>query len=348
VQFWGDVEIGAGLPLEALRELYDAVVLAAGLAGDRRLGIPGDDLPGLHGSGWVTRWLNSHPDEAGRVPGFGARVVVVGNGNVALDLARLLSKGEDELAGSDLDPAHAAAVGAVRHVTVVGRGAPEAARFDTAMVKELGKLASARVAVPLPEAPPPEDAAAAARLAALRALDGAGGGTRSLTFRFHLAPVAVEGEGRVTGLRLRDMRDGREEVLPADTIITAIGFDQMPGDALHRAALGLPLEAPLPPELAPGLFAAGWFRRGPRGTIPEARAEARLVADAMRATLAAPAGRPGRAGLAALLRARGIAPVDHARWQRIRAAEEAAAAAGRVRHKGLDRAALLALAERAP
>lgn len=149
VRFWGDVGIGRDVTLEALRELYDAVFLALGLSGDRRLGIPGDDLPGVHGSGWVTRWLNSHPDEAGRVPALGARVVVIGNGNVALDLARLLSKDEAELAGSDLDPDHAAVLASVREVTVVGRGAPEAARFDVAMIKEFGKLAGTRISVPL-------------------------------------------------------------------------------------------------------------------------------------------------------------------------------------------------------
>ncbi|MDT8332379.1 FAD-dependent oxidoreductase [Roseomonas gilardii] len=344
VRFWGDVGIGRDVTLEALRGLYDVVFLALGLSGDRRLGIPGDDLPGVHGSGWVTRWLNSHPDEAGRVPALGARVVVIGNGNVALDLARLLSKDEAELAGSDLDPDHAAVLASVREVTVVGRGAPEAARFDVAMIKEFGKLAGTRISVPLDDDAVPEDAAAAVRLAALRALDGAGGGDRRLAFRFGLVPEAVLGTGRVEAVRFRDHRSGAVEEIPADTVLTAIGFEPGPSEALHRAACGLPPGEVLPPELAPDLYAAGWFRRGPRGTIPEARAEARLVADAARAALSAATGaKPGREGLAALLRERGVAPVGFADWLRIRAAEEEAASAGRVRRKGTSRAALLAL-----
>ena len=344
VRFWGDVGIGRDVTLEALRGLYDAVFLALGLSADRRLGIPGDDLPGVHGSGWVTRWLNSHPDEAGRVPALGARVVVIGNGNVALDLARLLSKDEAELAGSDLDPDHATVLASVREVTVVGRGAPEAARFDVAMIKEFGKLAGTRISVPLDDDAVPEDAAAAVRLAALRALDGAGGGDRRLAFRFGLVPEAVLGTGRVEAVRFRDHRSGAVEEIPADTVLTAIGFEPGPSEALHRAACGLPPGEVLSPELAQDLYAAGWFRRGPRGTIPEARAEARLVADAARAALSAATGaKPGREGLAALLRERGVAPVGFADGLRIRAAEEAAASAGRVRRKGVSRAALLAL-----
>ena len=344
VRFWGDVGIGRDVTLEALRGLYDAVFLALGLSGDRRLGIPGDDLPGVHGSGWVTRWLNSHPDEAGRVPALGARVVVIGNGNVALDLARLLSKDETELAGSDLDPDHAAVLAPVREVTVVGRGAPEASRFDVAMIKEFGKLAGTRIRVPLDDDAVTEDAAAAARLAALRALDGAGGGDRRLAFRFGLVPEAVLGTGRVEAMRFRDRSSGAVEEIPADTVLTAIGFEPGPSEALHRAACGLPPGEVLSPELAQDLYAAGWFRRGPRGTIPEARAEARLVADAARAALSTATGaKPGREGLAALLREQGVAPVGFADWLRIRAAEEAAASAGRVRRKGTSRAALLAL-----
>ncbi|ONH81824.1 hypothetical protein APZ41_017895 [Roseomonas mucosa] len=344
VRFWGDVGIGRDVTLEALRGLYDAVFLALGLSGDRRLGISGDDLPGVHGSGWVMRWLNSHPDEAGRVPALGARVVVIGNGNVALDLARMLSKDEAELAGSDLDPDHAAVLSAVREVTVVGRGAPEAARFDVAMIKEFGRLAGTRISVPPADGPAPEDAPSAARLAALRALDGAGGGDRRLGFRFNLVPEAVLGTERVEAVRFRDRRSGAVEEIPADTVLTAIGFEPGPAEALHRAACGLPPGAALPPELSPGLYAAGWFRRGPRGTIPEARAEARLVADAARAALATATGaKPGREGLAALLRERGVEPVGFADWLRIRAAEEAAASAGRVRRKGATRDALLAL-----
>ena len=102
VRFFGNVHIGRDITVEELTEFHDVVLLAAGLAGDRRLGIEGELLPGVLSAGRLTRWLNSHPDEAAFRPKLGTHVVIIGNGNVALDIARLLLKTPQELSGSDL------------------------------------------------------------------------------------------------------------------------------------------------------------------------------------------------------------------------------------------------------
>jgi len=97
VGFFGNVLVGRDLSVSDLTDLYDSVVLATGLSGDRRLGVPGEDLSGVYGSGTLTRWLNSHPDEVLLQPRLGPRVIIFGNGNVAIDVARILAKTPDEL-----------------------------------------------------------------------------------------------------------------------------------------------------------------------------------------------------------------------------------------------------------
>ncbi len=106
VTFHGAVEIGRELGLDELRALYDAVILATGAPSDRRLDIPGEELPGVHGSGAFTRWINGHPDDADRAVDLDRirSVVVIGHGNVAIDVARVLAKSRDEMARSDLAP----------------------------------------------------------------------------------------------------------------------------------------------------------------------------------------------------------------------------------------------------
>jgi ferredoxin--NADP+ reductase len=171
------------------------------------------------------------------------------------------------------------------------------------------------------------------KLEALAAIDGIAHGPRKLTFRFGLTPVAFEGEGgRVTAVRFRDAA-GVETVLPCDTFISAIGFDTCAN--LSRGALlehARDIDAGV---LDDGLYATGWFRRGPRGTIPENRAEAQALAARVIADFD---DGPGRPGLPATGR------VGYAGWKRIDEAEVAAAGPDRCRRKIADRNAMLALA----
>ncbi|MFZ1774103.1 MAG: FAD-dependent oxidoreductase, partial [Rhizobiaceae bacterium] len=335
-RFIGNAEVGETLGLEDVRSAYDAVVLATGLSGDRKLGIPGEELEGVTGSGQFTRALNEHPDSAG-LPLLGPDVVVLGNGNVAIDIVRLIAKTPAELEGTDLGEAPTAwlAANRPRTITIVGRSAGVKARFDPVMVKELGKLAAAGFAVDDPgEA---ADETEARRADALRCL-GERSGMPLIRFRFGLAPESLEGkDGRVACAKFRKA-DGSTEILPCTALISAIGFahhgsPERPG----------PADAPLGSmEMAPGLFAAGWYYRGPRGTIPDNRADARLIAERISAWLARKRSDPPKPGLGGLQPA---GPwVDYARWERIDARETAGLPEGRCRRKISSREAMLAIA----
>ncbi|WP_071675575.1 FAD-dependent oxidoreductase [Nioella nitratireducens] len=336
-RFVGNVEIDAALLVE-VQNAYDAVVLAGGLSQDRRLGIPGEDLSGVHGAGAVTRALYDHPD-ADALPQLGRRVVLVGNGNVAIDLLRLLAKSPEELDGSDLGAVASEwlANSPVENITIVGRSPAEQAKFDAVMIKELGKLSGVSITVPdLPDTDSPDGAK---KIDALRGLAGLSGGPKSIAFRFGMTPVAIEGEGtRVTGMRFSDGA-GAQTLLPCDTVLTAVGFGAGPEalDRDRRVAEALDDGAGC---LAPGLYAAGWFKRGPRGTIPDNRADAQAVAARILSDFERQpeAGKPGHA----MWQGRG-GIVNYADWQRIDRAELAGAADGRCRHKISTRAEMLAI-----
>lgn len=337
--FIGNLAVGEDVSLDDLRGAYDAVVLAAGLSGDRRLGIPGEDLAGVVGAGALTRALYEHPD-AGALPDLGRRVVIMGNGNVAIDLLRLLAKEPHELHGSDLgpDPSAWLAGRGIEAIDIVGRSPAAQAKFDPVMVKELAKLSG--VAITVPAAGAAEDSEGGKRIEALTAIHRHGDGPRRITFRFGLTPTALVGEGgRLTAARFVGP-DGAETVLPCDAFLTAIGFEARGG--LARDVLIAAADDVAAGRLAPGLYATGWFRRGPRGTIPESRADAQALAVVILADLAARGATGARPGRAALEGRPGV--VDYAGWKRIDAAETSGVPADRVRRKIGSRAEMLALA----
>jgi len=325
--FFGGVAVGKAVSLGELRDLYDAVILAIGASSDRRLGVPGEDLPGVVGSGRFVGWLNAHPDHLARpIPARPVRhAVVVGGGNVAIDVARLLAKTPAELATSDLDPELVAELAAwpLESITVLIRRGPDDVRFSLLELEELGKLARAMPEVAAGDLPPlsPDDPAP---LMVLRRWVDAPGKDLALRFRFHAAPLAFEGQGALAAVRLAD-----GIALPAELAVTCIGYD---GVALP----GLPLvEGRLAREegrLAPGLYVVGWAGRGPSGTIPTNRVESHRVVEELLAGERS-GGKAGRAGLVTLLQARGVTAVDWAAWQAVDAAERAAAIAPAPRRK---------------
>lgn len=347
VAFHGNVDIGTDMPLKTLRAAFDAVVLATGLHDDATLNIPGSALPGIIGSGRLTRVLNGHPDEVD-LPSIGHQVIVVGHGNVAVDVVRLLTRDREGLAGSDIDDTvRDRLVGDIRVVHVVGRSQPVDAKFDAVMLRELAGVPGLIHAVHGldPLAPPPgKDARTdAVRELARQTPDDA---RVRLEWWFGLSPVAIEGvpptggvlepddRSRVRAMRLADTR-GAEVRLIADTIVTAVGF---------RAAdqTFIDLGASRASRVEPGLYVAGWLRRGPRGTIPDQRTDARALARELAEDLAAgrlSATKPGRSALGELPQA-----VDFTGWRRIDHHETARAAPNRVRTKLSSHADLLAAA----
>jgi len=362
VRFLGDVAVGRDIAVAELQELYHDVVLATGAPEDRCLGIPGEDLPGVIGSAAFVGWYNGHPAWADLKPPLDSAVVaIIGNGNVAIDCARILAKTEAELAPSDI-AAHALDAlrgSAVRSIRIVGRRGPHEASFTLKEVGELGELARATPLV-RPGDLPPEAADAGLEtgrrrvVGVLRRFAAQGPDSDKpvvIAFDFFRRPLRVLGDGRVAGLELMRTRvgpDGRAEdtgeteILPCGLVITAIGYRTagIPGVPFDEALGRFSNEEG---AIAPGLWCVGWARRGPTGTIGTNRQDGFGLVERLAAT-AARGERPGPAGLDRLLAGRGIRPVSFADWRRIEAVEAARARAGAPREKLVTLEALRAAA----
>ena len=362
VDFIGHIEIGRDIAIDELLGLYHAVVLATGAPDDRPLGIPGEDLPGVIGSGAFVGWYNGHPDHAGLDVRFAHDgVAVVGNGNVAIDVARIIAKTESELGESDI-VAHAVAElrkAQVSDIHIVGRRGPHQASFTPKEMGELGELERAQPRVNPADLPPVEaDAALEPGLrktvSHLRAFAAKPpeGKPITLHFDFFARPIRIEGETHAERLviertRLEDGKavgTGEFRSIPAGLIVTAIGYKtpSIPG-VPHDDAQGR--YASDEGRIAPGLYAVGWAQHGPTGTIGTNRPDAFAIAEKIKADAARLTGeRPGSAGLHALAVARGVVTTSFADWRRIDAAEVARARAGAPREKFVNRDDMLGAA----
>jgi len=350
LRYVGNVGIGRDASVAELRALYDAVVLATGATEDRRLGIPGEELGNVLGSGAFVQWYNAHPDHAALGPDLAVKsVAIIGHGNVAIDVARVLAKTAAEMARSDLSPLAAPHIhGApVTHIHLIGRRGPVEASFTNAELAELGRLARAAPVVDAADLgveAPADDKVKQANLATLRefaTVDAAGRPVR-LHFHFHARPLAFLGDGTVTGLRLLAPQGERD--LPCELAVTCIGYratmlDGVPFDAARGV---VPNDRG---RVADGLYVAGWAGRGPSGVIATNRADGFALAGRIVAEVK-PADRPGRAGLDALLARKNVRPTSWGHWRRIDAAEVAAAENGAPRRKLADWESLSAFLRR--
>ncbi|HET9355317.1 MAG TPA: FAD-dependent oxidoreductase [Sphingomicrobium sp.] len=353
VRFVGNVAIGDSVSIEELLGLYDAVVLATGAPNDRKLGIPGEELSGVVGSAAFVGWYNGHPEFAGLAPPLDrADAVVIGNGNVALDVARILSKTRAEFAGSDIvfHALDALDGSAIRTITLLGRRGPHQIAMTP---KELGELVHLEAATPVVEPAdfPPveedgalEDRGLAKSVGLLRefaALDPAGKPKR-IVFDFFAKPVAIEGDGRAERVIVERTRlDGGRAVGTGETYavaaglvvscigystppITGVPYDEQGGRFLNDHG-----------QIGDGLYCVGWARRGPTGTIGTNRPDGYEVADQVAAAM--PPGssgdKPGGEGLDRLLSGREVQSTSFADWRRIEQAEAAAARPGSPREK---------------
>lgn len=313
VRFCGGVEVGRDVPWETLRTAYDAVVVATGMVIDRKLGVPGEDLPHVWGSWGFVAWLNGHPDfRAGPDLSRVKRVAVIGNGNVAIDVARVLAKSADEMAKSDIVAEAGAAIAAapIEEIEIIGRRGAEHASFTNNELAEMGRLARAvavadgdalDVVVPA-SAPTPERLRKTKNLEILKGFAANVAGSKPVTVRFRFNTPAE-------AVRLGEY----------DLVVTCIGY----------GGAGFPE--------GEGVFPVGWARRGPSGTIPTNRADSHAVAQHVLAWLK---DRPPKEFADPL-----PPSIDAAGWQRIDRAEIAAgAASGRPRVKLTDRESLLKVA----
>lgn len=359
VRFVGNVTIGQDVSIDELRSLYDAVVLATGAPHDRKLDIPGAGLPGVVGSAAFVGWYNGHPDFAGLAPPLDGPAVVIGNGNVALDVARILAKTEEEFAGSDIvGHALAALKGAhIDTITLLGRRGPHQIAMTPKELGELGELERARPIVDPADLPPLDtdsllDPGQRKSVTHLRNFAIANGADKPvhIVFDFFAMPVAIEGEGKVERVVVertaldgegRASGTGERYEIPASLVVSCIGYRTPPIEGVpydDRSGRFANEEG----RVLPGLYAVGWARRGPTGTIGTNRPDGFAIADKIVADIGDGSGKQGRAGLDALLAGRGVEVVTFRDWQKIEAAEKAAAREGSPREKFTSIDALLA------
>ncbi|MFF0532427.1 FAD-dependent oxidoreductase [Nocardia amikacinitolerans] len=379
LQYYLNVEVGTHISHEELLGHHHAVIYAVGAASDRHMNIPGEDLPGSHSATEFVAWYNGHPDYADRQFDLsGERAVIVGNGNVALDVARVLTVDPDELAKTDIaDHALDALRGSnIREVVVLGRRGPLQAAYTSPEFLALAHLKGVDVIVD--EAELELDPASQALLAdpevepSLQlkytlAKEYAAGrrdpANKRIVFRYLASPTALTGAERVDGIefvRNELVEEGgqlvaratdRTDRLDASLVLRSIGYRGEP-------VAGLPFDerrAVVPNEHGrvlgedgvplPGVYVSGWIKRGPRGVIGSNRVDSeetveQLVADFIAGKLAAPQG--DRGALKALIAQRQADLVDRAGWKSIDQAEKAAGkAAGRPRVKFTTREDLL-------
>ncbi|MDX2704148.1 FAD-dependent oxidoreductase [Streptomyces sp. PA03-6a] len=352
IRFLGNVTVGGpGLSPQALLELYHAVVYCVGAATDRRLGVPGEDLPGSCAATHFVSWYSAHPDEApDGFPLHARSAVVIGVGNVAVDVARILARGAEELRHTDVPEGvlRALADSHVTDVHMVGRRGPSQAKFTTKELRELGDLPDADVLVRPgelaldPAYADPQGLVPVARrnVEVLRgwASRPAAGRSRRIHLRFFLRPVAVLGEDGVTGVRFeRTVPDGQGGVrgtgvledIDAGLVLRSVGYRGVPLDGLPfddrlgivPNAEGRVLRGGAP---SPGEYVAGWIKRGPTGVIGTNRpcakqTAAALVTDARELLARRTADADPLDGLRAL----GQDPVEWTGWEAIEAAEAA-------------------------
>jgi ferredoxin--NADP+ reductase len=352
-RFFGGVELGRDLHRADLLERYHGIIYAIGAAIDRRLGIPGEDLPGSEAATTFVGWYNGHPDYPDREFDLGCeRVVVVGNGNVALDCARMLALGEEELRATDTAD-HAIDVmcsEAIVEIVILGRRGPAQAAFTNPELLELGELEHADVIVdpadleldPASQAWLDSDEANKTSRENVRILREyaarkPAGKPKRIVLRFLTSPVEIQGDGHVERIvvernRLEPREDGSlaarptgdRETLDCGLVLRSIGykgiaipevpFDERRGTIPNVAGRVIDGEHHLTGE-----YVTGWIRRGPSGVIGTNKKDGKeaatsLLEDAGAGILEAPA---TDEDIADLLAERGVDAVSWEGWERI-------------------------------
>ncbi len=332
-----NVEIGSDLTHDELLAHHHAVIYAVGASRSRELDIPGNELPGNHSAVDFVGWYNGHPDHAGHVFDLsGERAVIIGNGNVALDVARMLLLDPDRLAATDIAP-HALAVlsdSKVREVVILARRGPRDAAFSAGEFLALGHLPGIDVIIDSTDlaAAPDDDVETELKLRIAReyADRPPTAGNKRIVFRFAASPTEVVGSDRAEGLRVATNSSAEGELIGAPLILRAIGYrgsaiESLPFDAARGVVPnegGRVIDDDDQP--VSGVYVTGWIKRGPRGVIGTNRncadeTVAALLEDFDAGKLAPDVADP--AGIVRLLSERGSSPIGWTGWRAIDAAE---------------------------
>nr|WP_103937442.1 FAD-dependent oxidoreductase [Thermomonospora echinospora] len=350
VRFFGCVELGRDVTRAELLDCYDAVIYSTGAMVDRHLGIPGEDLPGSVAATDFVNWYCGHPDAADHAFDLSVEeVAVIGVGNVAVDVVRVLAKTAEELRETDV-PEHvieALAASKVRRIHLIGRRGPAQAKFTTKEARELGELANAEIHVR------PEDMeldAASAELAETdRLVRGnvkvlrswteppAGAKPRRIDVRFWLAPAEILGTRQVEGLRLertaldadgRVRGTGSYETLPVGMVLRSVGYQSVPlaGVPFDERNHVVPNEGGRVIDASgaqvPREYVAGWIKRGPTGVVGTNKSDAAETVTHLLADLAAGDDRPRpRQRVEDLLESRACRVVTYSDWLNLDTAE---------------------------
>lgn len=377
VRFLGNITVGEDVSASDLLRFYDAVILTYGASSDRRLGIPGEDLDGSVAATDFVAWYCGHPDadreRFERLVPTATSAVVVGVGNVAVDVTRVLGKTVGELDHTDM-PQHVLdtlAASGITDVYLLGRRGPAQATFTTKELKELGELLEADVIVD------PADVVLDEASAAVAASDRAVGRNvdivtewsqrrpegkpRRIHVRFLSRPVELRGDGRVSSVVVERTRltpeggaegTGEMEEIPADLVVRSVGYrgtqlDDLPFDERGNVIPHVEGRVTRGDAAVPGFYVAGWIKRGPTGIIGTNKKDAvatvaSLLADRAAGVLPQPT---ESGGLPDYLAGRGVEVVETSGWDAIDAAERALGATrGRDRTTIHDRGDLLAAA----
>jgi len=338
-RFLGNVELGRDLHHDDLLELYDAVIYAVGAQSDRRMGIPGEDLHGSWPATEFVAWYNGHPDHQHlEFDLSGERAVVIGNGNVAVDVARMLALTPEELAPTDTTDKAIDAIdnSGIKEIVMVGRRGPAQAAFTNPELLELGELAGADVIVDPAdlEGAVPDDTNSERNLEVLReyAQRKPEGKPKRLVLRFLLSPVELSGDGRVERIELvhnrlepddrgtlRAVPTGERETLDTGIVFRSVGYRgvPLPGVPFDENTGTIPNDRG---RVEPGLYVTGWIKRGPSGVIGTNKKDATETVELLLQDDAA--GRLPSTGKTAedvdrLLDERGIRHVVYSAWSAI-------------------------------
>jgi ferredoxin--NADP+ reductase len=362
-RFFGNVEIGRDLSATELAERYHAVIYAYGTPTDRHLGIPGEGLPGSHAATAFVAWYNAHPDFADLEFDLSCeRAVVIGNGNVATDVARMLALTREELEATDTADHAIEALGAsnVREVLILGRRGPAQAAFTNPEVRELGEMQDADIDVDPAEVDLDElsrdylesdEANITVRKNVEIFTEFSGregeGKRRRIVLRFLRSPVEIQGDGRVERLvvarnelyrddsgAIRARDSGERETVECGLVFRSIGYkgiglDGVPFDQRRGV---IPNEGgrvidPESGEQAPGHYAVGWIKRGPSGVIGTNKKDAsetveNLIADLKAGRVPGPELAGERAAIVELLAERRPDAVTYQGWEAIDGVEQ--------------------------
>ncbi len=363
VQFFGNVEMGRDVSIKELRAMYDAVVLAVGAPGDRKLTIPGADKNGVHGSAAFVGWYNGHPDFTNLEPNLDIETAcVVGNGNVAIDVARILARSGDGRARTDLPGYARDAIDAspIRDVWLLGRRGPIDAKFTNVELREMGELTECSPRVRPEQLPDniPDGLSDRRRRLVERNLDtlrtfaaqGDDDKPKCVHFEFFAQPLAVLGGERVEGLRVERTRveNGRAvgtgEIfdISCGMVVAAIGYRSEPLAGIpYDDARGIVPNSN--GRIEKGLYAVGWIKRGPSGVISSNRPDGIIATEHIMADFDGRGEKSGRPALEAILAERGVRVVSFADWKIIEAAEETSAVGDAPRRKFTSIKEMLAL-----